>query len=139
MFSIQIFKNTAKDTEGEYFGQMTKYLDKLKIGELILVDPLTNELHNKEVPEYLGDGEFKIPDFVGYTARIDNVCLISYNHGPSIVPLFSLAQALLLGDLANDLKSIKLVQYDISTRSNEEESKEESTTNSTLAPKEETV
>ena len=56
---------------------MTRYLDKLEIGGLILVDPESNDNHNKEVPEYLGDGEFKIPGGPGYEGyydkKIDNV------------------------------------------------------------------
>lgn len=58
------------------------------------------------MPKYCGKKYFS---YDGCNRKVDKLCLVCHSNDTDIIPLFSLAQAILLGDPTDEIKTVILL------------------------------
>lgn len=110
----QNVKIADNDEQPEYIGLFTEHLHRhVDVGGLVMVEPVKEEngLHptgygQGEVPSYRGDGMF---EYKRKNVRIEKLCLVCHDNDTDVIPLFSMAQAVLLSDAVGHVKTVMLL------------------------------
>lgn len=89
----------------DYLGRFTEHLHQhVEVGSVVMVDPLP-EREQLSIPEYRGEATFT---FKQNDMRVEKLCLVCHSNDTDIIPLFNFAQAILLGDAVDDIKTVML-------------------------------
>jgi len=107
-------KIADNEEQAEYVGLFTEYLHRhVEVGDVVMVEAVTDErgidptgYSHDEVPSYRGEGLFA---YKRENVRIEKLCMICHDNDTDVTPLFSLAQAVLLSDAADDVKTVMLL------------------------------
>ena len=90
-------------------GEFTEFLHRdITTGDIVMIDNKTsNKPEDKlAIPEYQGDAIFT---YMGDRRAVNKVCLVSHSNDTDIIPLFSVAQAILLGDPTDSIQTVMLI------------------------------